>query len=324
MYIRRKVFSILTDEMGEERLYSVNETLLEGYEQREFGAHKRKQNRKIANAERYVRINANKADRAEKRSKRELERGNLEAAEQAANKAKRHATQSGASASQLSERIDNAAKTRKSIDSAEGLTLKREGAIHDQSLNLKRDIPNNQTTVTREVVAKNDVVPGTGKKVKTTTTTVIERDLNKPTSSANPVNATTNAQARAARDARRSKGVSPVQVTQTTEGYKGGVNGKKVVEYNTTKTLDQVKNNVSNTANKIDVAKIEAEATRKAESRAAEALKLRSKRLRRVADLRNKKNLVKGAKIGAGVLGGVALVGAGVHAANRMGKKKEN
>ena len=39
MYIRRKVFSILTDEMGEERLYSVNETLLEGYEveeEREF------------------------------------------------------------------------------------------------------------------------------------------------------------------------------------------------------------------------------------------------------------------------------------------------
>ena len=36
MYIRRKVFSILTDEMGEERLYSVNETLLEGYEVREF------------------------------------------------------------------------------------------------------------------------------------------------------------------------------------------------------------------------------------------------------------------------------------------------
>ena len=29
MYIRRKVFSILTDEMGEERLYSVNETLTE-------------------------------------------------------------------------------------------------------------------------------------------------------------------------------------------------------------------------------------------------------------------------------------------------------
>lgn len=32
MYVRRKVFSVLTDEMGEERLYSVNETLLGGYE----------------------------------------------------------------------------------------------------------------------------------------------------------------------------------------------------------------------------------------------------------------------------------------------------
>lgn len=35
MYIRRKVFSILTDEMGEERLYSVNETVLEGFEYNE-------------------------------------------------------------------------------------------------------------------------------------------------------------------------------------------------------------------------------------------------------------------------------------------------
>ena len=32
MYIRRKVFSVLADEMGEERLYSVNDTLFEGYE----------------------------------------------------------------------------------------------------------------------------------------------------------------------------------------------------------------------------------------------------------------------------------------------------
>ena len=32
MYIRRKVFSVLADEMGEERLYSVNETVFEGYE----------------------------------------------------------------------------------------------------------------------------------------------------------------------------------------------------------------------------------------------------------------------------------------------------
>ena len=38
MYVRRKVFSVLVDETGEERLYSVNETLLEGfeYEEREF------------------------------------------------------------------------------------------------------------------------------------------------------------------------------------------------------------------------------------------------------------------------------------------------
>ena len=32
MYIRRKVFSILADEVGNERLFSVNETMFEGYE----------------------------------------------------------------------------------------------------------------------------------------------------------------------------------------------------------------------------------------------------------------------------------------------------
>ena len=46
MYIRRKVFSILADEMGEERLYSVNETLFEDYEveeQKEFSKKKEKE-----------------------------------------------------------------------------------------------------------------------------------------------------------------------------------------------------------------------------------------------------------------------------------------
>ena len=35
MYIRRKVFSVLADEMGEERLYSVNETVFNGFEYEE-------------------------------------------------------------------------------------------------------------------------------------------------------------------------------------------------------------------------------------------------------------------------------------------------
>ena len=43
MYIRRKVFSVLVDETGEERLYSVNETLLEGYEEREFAEKKKEE-----------------------------------------------------------------------------------------------------------------------------------------------------------------------------------------------------------------------------------------------------------------------------------------
>lgn len=48
MYIRRKVFSILTNEMGEERLYSVNETVFEGYEEREFSKKEEKKSHKGA------------------------------------------------------------------------------------------------------------------------------------------------------------------------------------------------------------------------------------------------------------------------------------
>ena len=36
MYIRRKVFACLTDEMGEEKLFSVNETILSDCEDRDF------------------------------------------------------------------------------------------------------------------------------------------------------------------------------------------------------------------------------------------------------------------------------------------------
>lgn len=48
MYVRRKVFSILVDEVGEEKLYSVNETLLEGYEKEEEREFAEKEEDKIA------------------------------------------------------------------------------------------------------------------------------------------------------------------------------------------------------------------------------------------------------------------------------------
>lgn len=48
MYIRRKVFSVLTDETGEERLYSVNETLLDGYEVEEEREFAKKEDDKVA------------------------------------------------------------------------------------------------------------------------------------------------------------------------------------------------------------------------------------------------------------------------------------
>lgn len=177
MYVRRKIFSVLVDEKGEERLFSVNETYLE---QREFGAHKRKQNRKAARDAKYIEINANKAAKAEVRAVKALENNNLEAAEKAVANAERHAAQSNISANRLSERADKIAKTRNSIDSKEGLTIKKEGKQSKKELNLKRDISNSQTTATNTVIPKHDVVTSASEKVRKTATTVTDRSLNAP------------------------------------------------------------------------------------------------------------------------------------------------
>lgn len=45
MYIRRKVFACLTDEMGEEKLFSVNETILSDCEDREFSEKEEKKSK---------------------------------------------------------------------------------------------------------------------------------------------------------------------------------------------------------------------------------------------------------------------------------------
>ena len=299
MYIRRKVFSILADEVGNEKLFSVNETLI----QKEFGAHKRKQNRKAANKAKYVEINANKAAKAKERAAKELANGNIEAAEKAIEKASRHATQSGASASQLSEMTDKIGKTRKSIDSQQGLTIKRDNAIHNQELNLKRDIPNNQTTATRTVTSKHDVIPGTNKKVTRRTTAVIERDIDKPKSTANPVNTTTNASAKAARQARKTKGVPSVQVTQEITGYKGGVNNKPVVKYEATKTLEKTKDGIAKIAENIEKVKN----TRRNSSMFNGSL--------------NPMKWSKNAKIGGGIAAGTAVLGTGAYLYNKSKKK---
>lgn len=113
MYIRRKVFSIIADEVGEEKLFSVNETALC---QKEFGAHSRKQKAKAERAAKYVEINANKAKKAEKRANDLLKKGKVEEAEKALQKAERHATQSTAAISKVTEQADKIAKTHKNTE----------------------------------------------------------------------------------------------------------------------------------------------------------------------------------------------------------------
>lgn len=68
MYIRRKVFSVLVDETGEERLYSVNETILEGYEEREFAEKKEEEESPRAKRKRLVALKDVKSHRGLGRS----------------------------------------------------------------------------------------------------------------------------------------------------------------------------------------------------------------------------------------------------------------
>jgi hypothetical protein len=59
MYIRRKVFSVVKNENGEEKLFSVT--------QKEFGAHERKQNLKLVNAQNNAQMQAGRAAKAQAR-----------------------------------------------------------------------------------------------------------------------------------------------------------------------------------------------------------------------------------------------------------------
>ena len=59
MYIRRKVFSKVTNENGEEKLFSVT--------QKEFGAHERKQNKKLVDAQKNAQMQAGRSAKAQAR-----------------------------------------------------------------------------------------------------------------------------------------------------------------------------------------------------------------------------------------------------------------
>ena len=221
MKVRRKVFSILTNEAGEERLYSVNETLYE--EQREFGSHKRKQNRKLVRELKYQEINESKALKAKKRSEELMSKGNTEAAKKAEEKALKKSQESLKNAQRFDERVSTVAKTRKSIDSIEGLDLKKEGKLHNTTTNIKRDLAGNQTTAVQNVVSKNDVIPGTTEKVMKKRSVSIHR---------NPETHEV---------AKRTKKAQVATETVKT-GYKGGVNNNPVI-------VEEVKKVVTPTEN---------------------------------------------------------------------------
>ena len=325
MYIRRKVFSILTNKEGEERLYSVNETLI----QKEFGAHKRKQNARLKKQAEHIEINARKAQKAAARAEKEMARGNFEAAEKAAQKAQRHATQSNATASRVSQLTDKIAKTRTSVDSAEGLNIKTNNKLDTQQINLKRDLPKDQTTITNTVTSKHREVPTTGEKVTRRTTTVVDR-TSAPTSTANPnpsMNTITNKQANEARQRARNLKKQQKQAVTVMENMnvRGGVNGKPV-EVITTKTevpklVEEIKNLPARINSTKEVAKTGADVTHGFTTK-PQGVKVGKTTGSDYINKISKSGLGKKSKIAIGVGTGLALAGGGAYLYNKR-KRKE-
>jgi hypothetical protein len=323
MYIRRKVFSILTDETGEERLFSVNETIIE--EQREFGARKRKLNRKITRELRYQEINENKALKAAERAENLAAKGDVAGAKKATERAQKKAQESMKNAQRLDERVGTAAKTRKSIDTAEGLNLKREGKLHNTTTNIKRDLAGNQTTAVQEVVAKHDVIPGTTKKVAKRRSVFVERDPKAPSSPANPLNTTTRAQAQEARRARRLKNKNAGNVVSetVTKGYKGGVNGKPVVVQEVKKVVTPTENGAVNVVKEATTKTLPSKVNSSSKKVIDETVKTVEKSGKKLWKI-NPAKWSKNAKIAGGVAAGATLAAAGAYTAKKLHDKKKD
>lgn len=120
-YIRRKVFSSVILEDGTERLFSVNEV------QKEYSAHKRKQNRKIARATQNAEMHANRAAKKADKAAKELIKGNLDQAEILSKSAEKQVKASHIAAAQGSDFVKKAANQRPSIKTAEGLSIGNQG-----------------------------------------------------------------------------------------------------------------------------------------------------------------------------------------------------
>lgn len=120
-YIKRKVFSSVILEDGTERLFSVNEV------QKEYSAHKRKQNRKIARATQNAEMHANRAAKKADKAAKELIKGNLGQAEILSKSAEKQVKASHIAAAQGSDFVKKAANQRSSIKTAEGLSIGNQG-----------------------------------------------------------------------------------------------------------------------------------------------------------------------------------------------------
>lgn len=319
MYLKRKFYSTT--------ITGWDNTCLE---ERIFGAHNRKQNAKVTSAENYIDINTGKYNKQKALYEKALERGDTASAEVHLRKMNKYAEGVERSANRVSEMTDTISKTRKSVDSAQGLNIKKEGALSNSNLNLKRDLAGNQTTAVRDIVSKHDVIPGTNTPVSKKRSTFIERNPNAPSSPANPLNATTRKQAQEARHARRlkNKNAGSVVTETSTIGYKGGVNGKPVVveEVKTVMTPETAKKTVPAKTSNVPAATVKKNTNLKpvsAGSGSSKAAKdVTTKSTKSAAALW--KSMPKSAKIGAGIAGGAAVLGTGAYLVKKNKDKKKD
>ena len=323
MYLKRKFYSAT--------ITGWDNTCLE---ERIFSAHKRKQNQKVTSAENYIDRNISKYNKQKELYEKALKKGDTAAAEVHLKKMNKYAAGVDRSTHRVSEMTDTISKTRKSVD-AGGLDIKKEGKLNKSNLNLKRDLAGNQTTAVREIVSKHDVIPGTDTPVSKKRSTFMERNPNAPSSPANPLNATTRKQAQEARHARRlkNKNAGNFVVTETSNGYKGGVNGKPLVfkevkaENGTLNiTGETTKRNITSKTSNVPAETIKKNTNLKPAnvgSGSGKAVKdVTTKSTKSAADLW--KSMPKSAKIGAGIAGGAAILGTGAYLVKKNKDKKKD